>query len=89
MNDYVFLEEVGRKTEEWGRKISKDGIARGASNVRGAGRARGRGGRGAIGQKMDRRAYLAMQLSFRDVDMEVLPLGMERTKRNQSHWDSK
>ncbi|KLO05951.1 hypothetical protein SCHPADRAFT_861836 [Schizopora paradoxa] len=90
MNDYVFLEEVGRKTEEWGRKIAKDGIARGSGNAR-AGRARGRGGhgRGAIGQKMDRRAYLAMQLSFRDVDMEVLPLGMERTKRNQSHWDSK
>jgi len=92
MNDYVFLEEVGRKSEEWGKKMAKDGIARGSMSTRGAGRSRGRGQRGqrgGAGQKMDRRAYLAMQLSFRDVDMDVLPIGMERTKRNQSHWDSK
>lgn len=93
VNDYTFLEEVGRKVEGWGRAIAKDGIA-----VRGSGAGAGvrgtsmRGGRGrgrvrAHGQ--DRKQFLAMQLSIRDVDMDVLPTGMERAKKGQSTWDSR
>lgn len=97
MNDYVFLEEIGRQVEGWGREITRGGIMRGLAAgraVRGmrgsaSGRGRGRGGAWMSRQKMDRRSFLAMQLGFRDVDMDVLPQGMERAKRNQSHWDSK
>lgn len=51
------------------------------------GRMRGRGRK--FGNGHDRKQFLAMQLGFRDVDMDVLPAGMERAKRNQSYWDSK
>ena len=30
-----------------------------------------------------------MQLEMRDIDMELLPAGMERRKANQSSWDNK
>ncbi|KAI5123436.1 hypothetical protein M0805_006141 [Coniferiporia weirii] len=98
VNDYVFLEEVGRKVETWGREIVRNGIApRGQSNAQmrgtsmrgGRGRGRGRGNGRTFGHGQDKRSYLAMQLGFRDVDMDVLPPGMERVKRNQSCWDSK
>lgn len=93
VNDYVYLEEVGRQVEVWGRNIVRDGITarsessaaiRGSSMRGGRGRGRGR----AVGQKKDRRSFLAMQLGLRDIDMDVLPSGMDRAKRNLSKWDS-
>ncbi|THH10080.1 hypothetical protein EW145_g1585 [Phellinidium pouzarii] len=96
VNDYVFLEEVGRKVETWGREIVRGGIApRGqvSADVRGSsmrgGRGRGRGKGRMFGHGQDKRSYLAMQLGIRDIDMDILPPGMERAKRNQSFWDSK
>ncbi|KAH8118371.1 hypothetical protein DFH11DRAFT_1502292 [Phellopilus nigrolimitatus] len=96
VDDYVFLEEVGRKVETWGREIVKGGIATQRENgaaTRGTsmrgGRGRGRGKGRTFGHGQDKRNFLAMQLGFRDIDMDVLPPGMERAKRNQSSWDSK
>jgi hypothetical protein len=98
MGDYVFLEDIGRKVGGWGQNIAKleggygstasgTGFAermRGSS--RGRGRGRGRGGTG-IGQTRTKRDTLKMQLDLRDIEMEVLPLGMEKRKANQSTWD--
>lgn len=98
MNDYTFLEEVGRRVGEVGKEIVKGGYSangaqhhdgtrgrgRGTSmRGRGAGRDRGRGG------GKTKRDLLKMQLEVRDVDVELLPVGMKRRKANQSSWDSK
>lgn len=92
VNDYILLEEVGRKVGEWGRDILKGGLLASANgaNAMSAGRG-GRGGRAtrSSGRTQDKRRYLAMQLGFRDIYMDVLPQGMERAKRNRSFWDSK
>ena len=45
MDDYVFLEEVGRKVGEWGKEIVTGGYL--ASGTQGDGRGRG-GGRGRM-----------------------------------------
>jgi hypothetical protein len=84
MNDYVFLEDMGRKVSEWGRDITRGGLqvrGRGGGNMRG----RGRGG----GAGHTKRDTLKMLLEARDIDMEQLPIGMERRKHNQSSWDAK
>lgn len=94
VDDYVFLEEVGRRVGEWGTEIVRGGLGRGGqagTARRGGVRARGRGGRGrpfggAGGSKRD---FLSLQLGFRDIEMDVLPPGMERHRLNQSSWDSK
>ncbi|KAF5387914.1 hypothetical protein D9615_000142 [Tricholomella constricta] len=95
MNDYVYLEEVGRRVGDWGKEIVRGGYGiQGAGASRGWGRGgdvrgRGRGrGRGRTGGNT-KRDLLKMQLEARDIDMDVLPVGMERHKLNQSYWESK
>ncbi|KAF8639753.1 hypothetical protein AX17_001015 [Amanita inopinata Kibby_2008] len=88
MNDYVFLEEMGRKVGDWGKDIVRGGYSR--SDARRGTRSRGGRfmagkGRGARGKK----DVLKLQLEARDIEMELLPLGMERRKLNQSIWDSR
>ncbi|KAG6911749.1 hypothetical protein DXG01_007999 [Tephrocybe rancida] len=96
MDDYVFLEDVGRHVGEWGKEIVKggyglhgSGAGRGSAlrgrGSDGRGRGRGRGRSGAI----TKRDVLKMQLEVRDIDMDVLPAGMERRKINQSYWEPK
>ncbi|KNZ80039.1 Box C/D snoRNA protein 1 [Termitomyces sp. J132] len=90
MNDYVFLEDVGRRVGDWGKEIIKGGYELHRSN--GPGRGRGGGGRGrgrGWGGGHTKRDVLKMQLEARDVDMDVLPVGMERRKLNQSYWEPK
>ena len=104
MDDYVFLEEVGRSVGEWGREIveggyqanngGQSGDARGRGRGRGRGKGRGRGrGVGVGGQafKADgsrsKRDVLKMELDFVDIEMDQLPVGMERRILNQSTWD--
>lgn len=108
MDDYVYLEEMGRRVEGWGREIGRGGYAvnvgAGAGmgmGMRGGGRGRGfdsggrgRGGRGRGGggggaAQRTKRDILKMQLEARDVDVEMLPAGMERRSLNQSSWDFK
>lgn len=95
-NDYTYLEELGRKAAEWGLDIVKGGYMTSAISAR---RARGRGrerrelkeGRRGVAKEGGRgkRECLRMQLDSRDVDMEILPLGMERRQLNQSTWVAK
>lgn len=108
MDDYCFLEDVGRKVGEWGREIvkggfemnvrgvgSSGGVGRGMERGRGRGRGRGsyvmrgrdRGGRGRGGKA--KREMLKAQLEAREIEVELLPNGMERRKLNQSAWDPK
>lgn len=92
MDDYVYLEEIERKVEGWGRDIVRGGFTMGARGDRGRGfdrgRGRGRGG-GRGGHQKTKRDILKMQLEARDVDVEMLPAGMERRSLNQSTWDFK
>ena len=96
MNDYTFLEEVGRKVGEVGREIVQGGYSapangpsvRGGRDSRGRGRGRGRGG-GAQAKAASKRDVLKMQLDFRDIEIEFLPNGMEKRTLNQSTWDFK
>ena len=86
MDDYVFLEDVGRRVNESGEDIVRNGYRM----VRG-GRGRGpvgpgRPGRGAHEKKRD---TLKLQLELRDIEMDLLPSGMERRKLNHSTWDPK
>ncbi|KAL5527419.1 hypothetical protein ACEPAG_6210 [Sanghuangporus baumii] len=87
MDDYVFLEEMGRKVEGWGKDILKSGIDRRVSEGMRNARGRGMSGRPRHGQ--DRKSILAMQLSVRDIDMDILPVGMKRAGLNKSYWDMK
>jgi HIT zinc finger len=95
-NDYVYLEEVGRKVIERGRDIGQNGYmdASTGSNPRGHARGRGRGGRGRGGisrqaGRNHRREILRDRLEEEDIEMLLLPEGMERRKLNQSAWDPK
>lgn len=90
-NDYTYLEEVGRKAAEWGFDIAKGGYLRSAFLAsRGRGRGRGNGlDRALQGGRRGKRDILRMQLDARDIDMEILPQGMERRRVNQSTWEVK
>ncbi|KAF8803813.1 hypothetical protein BYT27DRAFT_7144428 [Phlegmacium glaucopus] len=92
MDDYVFLEDVSRKVGDWGREIVRGGYSFGNGNGRdnrGRGRGRGGRGRGGGGSGRTKRDVLKLQLEARDIDMDLLPIGMERRKVNQSAWDFK
>jgi hypothetical protein len=78
MNDYVYLEDVGRKSKEWGRDIAK-----GKYQV--TERDRVGGGR----RKKSKKEALQIQLEIREIPLVLLPPGMERKKMNQSYWDSR
>lgn len=97
MRDYCFLEEVGRKVSGWGGEIAREGYAtnakvkdtRGRGGARGA-RGRGRGGRGlSRGGGSSKRDLLKAHLDNLDIEMDVLPVGMQRRKVNQSTLDAK
>ncbi|KAF6762598.1 hypothetical protein DFP72DRAFT_987090 [Ephemerocybe angulata] len=98
MDDYTFLEDVGRKVGAWGRDIVQGGYSHGAGEAtgrRGMGATAMRGGRGRGGARggggggKTKRDIYKMQMEVRDIDVELLPLGMKRRKANQSGWDFK
>ena len=88
MDDYVFLEDMSRTVSGCGQDIVRNGyrMSRG-----GRGRGRGGVGRGGPGRSVPekRRDTLKLQLELRDIEMELLPAGMERRKLNHSTWDPK
>jgi len=98
MDDFCFLEDVGRKVGDVGREIVGSGfdmnVSSSMSTGRGRGRGRGRGGRGrersvrGKGGK-SKREILKMELDMLDIEMDLLPSGMERRNLNQSNWDIK
>jgi hypothetical protein len=88
MDDYVFLEDVGRRVSKWGQDIARGGYG----TLQGR---RGRGG-GVVGQGKPRerisrkkRDVLKLQLELRDIEVDLLPNGMQRRMLNQSTWDPK
>lgn len=92
MNDYGFLEDAGRRVGDWGKEIVRGGYGlRGLDGAKGRGRGRdGRGRGGHVrGRGVTKRDLLKMQLEARDIEMDLLPMGMERRKVNQSSWDYK
>ncbi|KAG2339899.1 hypothetical protein BDR05DRAFT_891068 [Suillus weaverae] len=94
MRDYCFLEEVGRKVSGWGGEIAREGYATNArvkdTRGRGGARGRGRGGRGTSkGGGSSKRDLLKAHLDDLDIEMDVLPVGMQRRRVNQSTLDAK
>jgi len=80
MNDYVFLEDLGRRTGEWGRDLP----AKSASSTKGKGKA------GPVVSSGRKRDLLIEKLdTVYDITLEELPAGMHRRKTNQSVWDTK
>ena len=84
VDDYTFLEDVGRKVGEWGKEIVQGGYTAsstrgGNGGARGRGRGRGRGGRGGRGGVVlghvpqSKRDIWKMELDFLDIEMELLP----------------
>ena len=95
VNDYVFLEEMGRKAAGWGREIQEKKLTgqgvplKGDSNAhRGRGSMRG-GNRGGSRGRTKRELLKDVLLERADIDMQLCPEGMERKKMNQSSWDAK
>lgn len=78
MDDYVFLEEGKRRAEAWGKGIS--GMKGGAGTGTGTGTGAGVSGK-----------CVALQRALNDVGIHVdfLPDGMERRRKNQSHYNPK
>lgn len=73
VTDYVFLEDIGRKAGEWGKDIqAKLG---GTSN-------------NTHRHPKTKRELLKENLEDLEIDMELLPQGMQRRKVNQSTWDT-
>ncbi|KZW04113.1 hypothetical protein EXIGLDRAFT_15451 [Exidia glandulosa HHB12029] len=90
MDDYTFLEDMGRKVSDWGTEIVRSGyLSHQPQPRRGRGGARGNMRRTAATRADGRRAFLRTQLDLRDIDVELLPDGMARRKLNQSFWDSR
>ena len=95
VDDYTFLEEVGRRVGDWGKEIVQGGYSNNVGSevsmrgniIRGRGRGRGRGERGRGGNS--KRDVLKLQLEQKDIEVDLLPLGMEKRKLNQSVWDLK
>ncbi len=87
MDDYVFLEEMSRRVGGCGQDIVRNGYRM----LRGGGRGRGAAGRGGPGRGAPekKRDTLKLQLELRDIEMDLLPPGMERRRLNHSTWDPK
>lgn len=80
-SDYMYLEEVGRKSAEWGRQIIRNGLMNRVSN---------RGGRPTrIPVSGRKKETVRLQLQARGIDVEILAAGMEKSKLNKSFYDSK
>ncbi len=86
LDDYVFLEDVGRLVESHGVSISRGRYSSTTNRGHRPG-TRGRGGFKPPGRG-NKRDTLQTQLSFRDIYVEFLPEGMERKKLNLSKFDS-
>ncbi|THV05465.1 hypothetical protein K435DRAFT_773876 [Dendrothele bispora CBS 962.96] len=103
MNDYTFLEEVGRAVKGVGEGIVRGGYDTHTSNKNhrdsSSGRGRGAGMRGGIErltgkEQRERRnkrgkEVLRRELEKMDIGMELAPVGMERARSNKSVWDFK
>jgi hypothetical protein len=91
MDDYVLLEDIGRRVNEWGREIVRRDYgsslpSRGGSS-REIGLRQGKAHRGRMSRK--KRDVLRSQLDLRDIEVDLLPVGMQRQMLNHSTWNPK
>jgi len=77
MNDYTFLEDVGRVVRGAG-----EGIGRGRFDMSTRERGRDKG-------KSMKRNVLKAELEKREITLELVPAGMERGRMSTSGWDFK
>lgn len=89
MRDYSFLEEVGRKAGEWGDEIARGGYQADLSKKGKDERKSNHGGRRRAVPRGTKRQTLKSYLESLDIDIDLLPNGMERRISSQSTWDSK
>lgn len=87
MDDYAFLENISRGVSEWGQDIARGGYET-IQSRRGRG-GMGRGNKTRDGMSRKKRDMLRLQLELRDVEIDLLPVGMERRTRNHSTWEPK
>lgn len=80
--DYSYLETIGRQVSDWGREAAKLGILQSETRHRKTLKVGGRHAR-------SKREILKEKLAIEDIEMLLLPEGMERRRLNQSSWDSK
>jgi hypothetical protein len=86
MRDYCYLEDIGRKVGEWGNEIVRGGYM--AENVRGRKAVNGRKSGKPPPGKSKRETFRA-HLEALEIDVGLLPTGMERRTLNQSTFDQK
>ena len=95
VDDYVFLEEIGRKVVDWGRGIQEMKLLGDALGSTKSSKAREKGSdkmrmrRGVATRPSKREVLRDILLQRADIDMQLCPEGMERRKVNQSTWDKK
>lgn len=85
MNDYTFLEDIGRHSQEWGKEISRADMDKNvapSSNARG-----GKYNSRKQHRPKTKRDILKLELENIDIDVDLLPLGMQRRNLNQSVYD--
>jgi hypothetical protein len=100
MNDYVYLEDVGRAVASFGADIVRARLApqvsapvaarsmRGGGGMRGRGRGGGKGS-GYMSKAETRRHAFRRQMELWDVEVDLLPSEMAKAKLNRSMWDYK
>lgn len=93
MRDFCFLEDMGRKVGEWGDVIVRGGYQ--AESRKGKKDNRRRLPKSHTGWKRKqaarhaKREMLAAYLESLNIEIDLLPVGMERRSLSQSTWDSK
>ena len=90
MRDYCYLEDVGRKVSEWGNEIVRGGYMEniGASKAASA-RKYSSGRKPKPSRGKSKRDVFRDHLETLGIDVELLPVGMERRNLNQSTFDQK
>ncbi|KAH9977879.1 hypothetical protein BGW80DRAFT_1538715 [Lactifluus volemus] len=82
MDDYVLLEDVGRRVNEWGREIARGDYG---SSLPSRG-----GSRGGKFRPQGKAPEVACPgKSGIDIEVDLLPVGMQRQMLNHSTWDPK
>ena len=89
MDDYVFLEDVGRVVESHGALIAKEGLNRAVNGSLGSGGAEEVPHRQSRASGKSKREVLQMQLGFKTIRMDLLPEGMQRQRSNKSRFDNR
>lgn len=88
MQDYCYLEDVGRKVSDWGNEIARGGYMDNIGASKAASTRKYSSGRKPATGK-SKRDVLRKHLETLGMDVELLPAGMERRNLNQSTFDQK